>query len=222
MTLRELIRVEHRVVRAVSLDVDLGDPDVLRGYSPGAHVVDALRRITIALQDGARTRAWSITGPYGAGKSSFAHLLCSLLAATNDESHCVSSRLIRATDKQLAETLARERRRLEIDARGVIPAVVVAEREPITRALLRGLARGAEAYWKRGPGRKPALLHRLRGAVERGASDPRAALSALDELIDYAPVLVVVDEFGKNLEYAADLKRDGDLYILQQLAERFS
>lgn len=220
-TLRELVRVEHRVVRAVSLDVDLGDPDVLRGYSPGAHVIDALRRVTIALQDGARTRAWSITGPYGAGKSSFAHLLCSLLAATSDESHRVASRLIRAADKQLAETLARERRRLGIDARGIIPAVVVAEREPIMRALLRGLARGAEAYW-RGPGRKPALLHRLRAAVERGESAPHAVSSVLEELIDYAPVLVVVDEFGKNLEYAADLKTDGDLYILQQLAERFS
>jgi hypothetical protein len=220
-TLRDLIRVEHRVVRAVSLDVDLGDPDVLRGYSPGAHVIDALRRVAVSLQDGARTRAWSITGPYGAGKSSFAHLLCSLLAATDADSHRVASRLIRAVDKQLAETVARERRRLAIDARGIIPAVVVAEREPITHALLRGLARGAELYWA-GPGRKPAVLHRLREALERGESDSRGVFSVLDELIEYAPVLVVVDEFGKNLEYAADSKREGDLYILQQLAERFS
>src|SRR5437763_11849830 len=109
--LLDLSRVEHRLVRAVSLDADLGDPEVLRGYSPGAHVIDALRRVAVSLQDGARTRAWSITGPYGAGKSSFAHLLCSLLAATDAEPRRVASRLIRAADKQLAETVARERRR---------------------------------------------------------------------------------------------------------------
>jgi hypothetical protein len=216
-----VIRVEHRAVRAVSLDADLGDPEVLRGYSPGAHVIDALRRVAVSLQDGARTRAWSITGPYGAGKSSFAHLVCSLLAGADAESHRVATRLIRAEDKQLADTVARERRRLAIDARGIIPAVVVAEHEPITQALLRGLARGAELYWG-GPGRKPALLHRLREALERGESNSRDVFSVLDELIEHAPVLVVVDEFGKNLEYAADLRTEGDLYILQQLAERFS
>jgi hypothetical protein len=219
--LRELIQVEHRAVRAVSLDADLGDPDVLRGYSPGAHVIDALRRITTALQDGARTRAWSITGPYGAGKSSFAHLVCSLLAEANSELQRTAQGLIRAADRQLAETLTRERRRQGIDADGIIPAVVVAEQEPIARALLRGLLRGAEAYWTR-PGRKPALLHRLRDSVERGDHDPQVALSLLEQLIEYAPALVIVDEFGKNLQYAADLKRDGDLYLLQQLAERFS
>jgi hypothetical protein len=220
-TLRELIHVEHRVVRAVSLEADLGDADVLRGYSPGEHVIDALRRVTIALQDGPRTRAWSITGPYGAGKSSFAHLVCSLLAATKDESHRLASELISGTDKQLAETLARERRRLGIHQRGIIPAVVVAERESITHALLRGITHGAESYW-RGPGRKPALLHRLERAVEHAEARPQEVLALLEELIEHAPVLVVVDEFGKNLEYAADLKREGDLYILQQVAERFS
>jgi hypothetical protein len=197
-TLRELVRVEHRVVRAVSLDADLGDAEVLAGYSPGAHVLDALRRTTIAFQDGARTRAWSITGPYGAGKSSFAHLLCSLLAASDDESHRAAIRLLRVADKQLVDTLARERHRIGIEARGIIPAVVVAERESITRALLRSLTRGAESYWS-GPGRKPTLLHRLRDAVERGEDEPQAVLPLLEELIEFAPVLVVVDEFGKNL-----------------------
>lgn len=55
--LSELVEVRHRSVRAVYLDTDLRDPDVLRGYSPGAHVIDALRRITISLQDEPRTRA---------------------------------------------------------------------------------------------------------------------------------------------------------------------
>ena len=34
-----------------------------------------------------------------------------------------------------------------------------------------------------------------------------------------APVLLVIDEFGKNLEAFADARGDADLYLLQQLAE---
>ncbi len=46
-------------------------------------------------------------------------------------------------------------------------------------------------------------------------------LRVFDKLIETAPVLVVVDELGKNLEYAAE-HASSDLYLLQQLAERVS
>ncbi len=219
--LRELIDVRHRSVRAVNLEEDLHDQQVLTGYAPGAHVIDALRRITVALQDGPRSRAWSITGPYGSGKSSFAHLLCSLLAPKAAPTQRTASKLLRAADSQLEGTLARERRRLDIDRRGVILAVVSAEREPIATAVVRALHHGAELYWS-GPGRKPDLVHRLRTAVHQRPHTAEAVLAVIDELSAVAPVLVVVDELGKNLEYAADRSADGDLHLLQRLAERLS
>ncbi len=219
--LSELIEIHHRVVRAVSLESDLRDPDVLRGYSPGAHVIDALRRIAVSFQDGPRTRAWSITGPYGAGKSSFAHLLCAVLAAKQEPTHPAAMKLLRAADPQLSETLNRERRRLGIEQRGVICAAVVAEREPVTRALLRGLYQGANWYWS-GPGRKPAVVHRLSEASAKQSVSAEVIFALLDELAVHAPVFVIVDELGKNLDYAADRTSDGDLYVLQQLAERLS
>jgi hypothetical protein len=219
--LSDVIEVRHRSVRAVNLDADVRDPDVLRGYSPGAHVVDALRRITIALQDDPRTRAWSITGPYGAGKSSFAHLVCSLLGRQKEPTYIEAVKLLRATDPQLTETLQRERRRLGIESRGVIPAAVAGERESITQALLRALHRGAELYWS-GPGGKPAVLTELREAVRLDEASSELVFLFLDELTVHAPVLIIVDELGKNLEYAADRPSDGDLYVIQRLAERFS
>lgn len=219
--LSALVEVHHRSVRAVNLDTDLRDPGVLRGYSPGDHVIDALRRIAVSFQDEPRTRAWSITGPYGSGKSSFAHLLCSLLACASEPAHKAATTLIFATDPQLGETVARERERLGIAERGAIPAAVAAERESITHALLRALCRGAELYWS-GPGRKPDVLHELRGAAGSRAPSTELVFSFLDELTAHAPVLVVVDELGKNLDYAAERPSEGDLYILQRLAERFS
>jgi hypothetical protein len=219
--LSELIEVRHRSVRAVNLDSDLGDPDVLRGYSPGAHVIDALRRITISLQDDPRTRAWSITGPYGAGKSSFAHLLCSLLGPQSEPTYEAALEVMSVADPQLTDTITRERLRLGIEDRGIIPAAIAAERESITQALLRALCRGAELYWT-GPGRKPDVLHELRDTMLSSKPSPELVFSCLDNLAAHAPVLVIVDELGKNLEYAADRPSDGDLYVLQRLAERFS
>lgn len=219
--LSDLITVRHRSVRAVNLDEDLHDPEVLAGYAPGAHVIDATRRVAIALQDGSRTRAWSITGPYGSGKSSFAHLLCSLLAPKGEATQRQATKLLRDADSQLADTIARERRRLGVERRGLILAAVCAEREPISSALLRALHRGAELYWA-GPGRKPDLLHRLRSAAAKRQRSPDTVLGLFEELSRTAPVLVIVDELGKNLEYAADRSADGDLYLLQRLAERLS
>jgi hypothetical protein len=219
-SLQSLISVNHRSVRAVNLEEDLQDPHVLTGYTPGAHIIDALRRITVSLQQGPRSRAWSITGPYGSGKSSFAHLLCSLLAPKATPAQLAATKLLRVADPQLAETITRERRRLDIDRRGLILATVSAEREPIARALLRGLRRGAELHWS-GPGRKPDIVHRLRSLGDDEIA-PDLILDLFEELALTAPVLIVVDEFGKNLEYASHRNADGDLYLLQRFAERLS
>lgn len=217
--LRDVIEVRHRSVRAASLDEDLGDLEVLRGYVLGEHVLDGLRRIAISLQDEPRTRAFSITGPYGSGKSSFALLLCALLAPKTDAAHRHAVKLLREADPQLADTFARERRRLKIGERGVIPAIVTAHREPVAVALLRALKRGADTYWSRG--RKPALVRRLQSAIEAEEHDQEFVLAVFDELIATAPVIVIVDELGKNLEYAAE-HSGSDLYLLQQLAEKIS
>lgn len=219
--LNELLTVRHRSVRAVNLDEDLRDPEVLTGYAPGAHVIDALRRITAAMQEGARTRAFSITGPYGSGKSSFGHFLCSLFGPKGEAVHGAAARLLGEIDPQLAETTARERRRLGADRRGLILATVSAKREPISEALLRALHHGAERYWS-GPGRKPDVLHELREAASKPTNGSERALRLFEELAATTPVLLIVDELGKNLEYASDREADGDLHLLQMLAERLS
>jgi hypothetical protein len=219
LRLEDVIEVRHRSVRAVSLDVDRSDPEVLRGYVAGEHVLDALRRVAISLQPEPRTRAFSITGPYGSGKSSFALLLSALLSPKSDPAHRAAIKLLRQADPQLADTFVRERRGLGVSDRGLISAMVTAHREPISAALLRALCRGAEEFWKKGG--KPSLLRRLREAVEADEHDQGFVLGVFDELSETAPVLVVVDELGKNLEYAAEHPGD-DLYLLQQLAERLS
>lgn len=220
--LSNYITVEPRNVRAVNLESDLGSGEVLRGFSAGAHVIDATRQIVTGLQDGARSRAWSITGPYGAGKSTFAIFLAALFGDAGDPAQTTARRLLRGVDRQLADVLARERKRVGLAERAIIPALAVARREPTALALSRALLFGATRATASRRGRKPGYVHDLADAVERRTADPELVFRATEELAELGPLLIVVDELGKTLEYAADGSGEADLYLLQQLAERFS
>src|SRR5207253_2332703 len=67
-----LISVNTRFTRSVSLVRDAGLPDALRGYILTPTGRDVLHRLADALRGESATRAWSLTGPYGSGKSAFA------------------------------------------------------------------------------------------------------------------------------------------------------
>jgi hypothetical protein len=218
-SLADVIEIGHRSVRAVNLEEDLRDPGVLGGYVLGDHVLEALRRIAVSFQAEPRVRSFSVTGPYGSGKSSFALLLCALLGPKEEQTHKMAARLLRAADPQLADTFTRERRNLGIAERGLIPAMVTAQSEPVPMAVLRALRRGSEIYW--GRSRRPVAVRRLAEVVEGGRATPDQVLELYDRLVETAPVFLIIDELGKNLEYVSD-HSGSDLYLLQQLAERVS
>ena len=56
---------------------------LLDAYIFSEKSADALNRILDSVNDRGSTKAFSITGPYGTGKSSFAILLRSLLSSAN-------------------------------------------------------------------------------------------------------------------------------------------
>lgn len=222
----DLVHIEHRNARSVSVERELTSTSPLDGFVATERVQDAVRRFLAACEGKPTVRAWSITGPYGAGKSSFAHFLAALLGPTDDATFKLALRILKTAAPESARSLARTRRDLGVADRGFIRAVVTAERVPVSSTIAQALSNGAEDYWGRRRGRRPNVLHELNevSALARSGqhADPRFVLDALDELADVAPVLLVVDELGKALEYAAATSREGDLYLLQQLAERFS
>jgi len=67
--LRELYKVSERFRRSVNVAADFGHDDALDGYVITSLSKAILLRISAGLAGEARSRAWSITGPYGAGKS---------------------------------------------------------------------------------------------------------------------------------------------------------
>lgn len=70
-TLDALVVVSPRFARSISLVRDVHRLDALDGYVLTATGRDILRRLADALRGDSPTRAWSLTGPYGSGKSAF-------------------------------------------------------------------------------------------------------------------------------------------------------
>ena len=222
--LDELVSVRGRFARSVRLDKDAGQAAQLEGYLPTGRSLEVVRRLVQAMLREDGTRAFSITGPYGSGKSSLALFINSLLGHEADGAHKAAVDLLREYEGGLIDDLFEARRALEAGPSGFIRAVVTApQREPITTTVLRSLKRGAS----RGRVSK-GIRHTIDRALERAESERYAAPSfreirdILEQLTSTGrkkPVLLIVDEFGKNLEAYAESGREGDLYLLQELAE---
>ena len=210
------IRPQFR--RSINLERDR-DETAVDDYIPTARAIEVLRRLTDAMRRNGSARAFSLTGPYGAGKSSFALFLGALLGADGDPITSAARGRLELFAPEVLEDLGRAAQSFGAGEHGFIRAVAMAQREPVALTVARALNHGAERLWGgRGPRR---LRAQLREATEKPAA-ARDLASLMAELAEHAPLLIILDEFGKNLEYFAQRPDDGDIFLIQELAERIS
>jgi hypothetical protein len=213
------ISVAGSGLRSINLERDVR-MDKLNHVLVDGRAQDTLGRITAAMEDPARTRAWSLTGPYGSGKSTLALLIDSLLGMPGGR-HTQATQLIAEANPALARRLSSARDKLASD--GFLTAVTTARQEPFTKTLNRALFSCANRRWSTGkPPRRVAAG--LKPLTAPGASSSEY-LAAITALASEAPVLLIIDEFGNTLEYLAtrsdpdgqDVR--GDIFLLQEIAE---
>lgn len=102
VTLDKLVVIRTRFGRSISLVRDIERPDAGEGYILTPTGRDVLRRLADALRGHSTTRAWSLTGPYGSGKSALALFASQLL--TGDEPVRRHARKLLATaDAELSD-----------------------------------------------------------------------------------------------------------------------
>ena len=77
--LSELFHVASRFHRSVHLERDFYTGNALEGYVLTVTARETLQRVITALEDESTSKAWSLTGPYGSGKSAFALFTAKLL-----------------------------------------------------------------------------------------------------------------------------------------------
>ncbi|MCA9563293.1 MAG: hypothetical protein KC561_07380, partial [Myxococcales bacterium] len=193
------------------------------GYILTGRALDVVGRVARSLARGNGSNAFSITGPYGTGKSSFAIFLDSLLGPVSDESLAALD-LLTGADPETARLLAGLSD--AIGGRGFIRAIVTASREPISVTIVRAIQSGITRFepvtdTERYNQLKMQVDEAVAGLADRTRALPsnRFIVDAIAQLSEFAPVLLIIDEFGKNLEAFADSRSEADLYLLQELAE---
>ena len=226
VALADYIAVVGRFARSASLERDIARHEPLNGYVVTARALDVVERIAATAANGAAGGAWSLTGPYGSGKSSLA-LLLDAAFGERDATRAAATELIEATSPAVADLLARAHQARGTDERGFHRAVVTASREPLHYTLLRALQSAViRAYGTIPSPRTFRAAKTLKTALADAESDdprrvgpsPADLLEVARCLAEDAPLLLIIDEFGKNLEAIGD-GSDADPYLLQQLAE---
>jgi len=205
VALSDLVRVQPRFVRSANLQRDACSAEALSMYVLSPHALQSIRR----LLDGITLSqyAWTLTGPYGSGKSLFALFLSSLLHRQHPL-HSLAARRLRQADAMLAEMASQ--------LPGFRPVLAVGRRASPAQCILEALLITPDV---------PLELRRecerlVTEAVEHSALDD-AVVRCIKQLARHwkAPLLLVLDEMGKPLEYVALHPEMGDPFLLQQLAE---
>lgn len=216
MTLSASVATRGRFSRSINVEHAHGRSAV-DGYLPTGRALDVIRRVDRALNAPNGGRAFSITGPHGSGKSSLATFLSALLGPARASERAAAEAILAEADPELAASIAAAHERLGTTSKGFVRAVAVADREPVTATVARALALGAQHYFARS--RRNPVPAAWADPVLGAKLTPREVRDALAALSGHAPVLLLIDEFGKNLEAYAESSRDGDPYLLQQVAE---
>lgn len=192
-----LIDVNRQFQRSIQLDADLSRADALDSYICQPSARKALSVIAHHL-NASQQRAFTLTGPYGGGKSTLALALGQLAGG---------SRAVRQHARQALEVEAHD----EINSafgRGkawlVLP--VVGRRQSAEEAI-------SQAIDQHSPRRGPKLMR-------SGRRDITAELVRRVDDNKYGGVLLILDELGKLLEAAA--AQGEDIYLFQELSEAAS
>jgi hypothetical protein len=207
-TLADFVAPKPRFGRSANVERDRG-AHAVDGYVPTGRAIDVVKRVAEGLLDARLGRTFSITGPHGGGKSSLAVFIAALLSADTAPEYKVSIALLRSADKDAARLVTKARKHCGIEKTGFVSATAAARNESVTKTISRAISIGASQAF----GQHQAI-------VELRATQSEAdVLQGLQAICAERPTLLIIDEFGKNLEAYARAKGDGDPYLLQEIAE---
>lgn len=212
-SLSEVVHPNRRFSRSINAERDQGG-EALLGYLPTGRAVDVVSRVSRGFADASAGRAFSITGPHGGGKSSLAVFIDALLGPAGQGPRETALDLVSTVDKAVADMTRQGLTALDPQGLGFVRAIVTAHREPIRKTVARALHAAAERDL--GPRQRTIPKHFIDPTRDLDAAE---ILDAVTQVTLIRPAFLLIDEFGKNLEAYMDSGADGDLYLLQQLAE---
>ncbi len=225
--LSDIFQVKGRFRRSVHLERDFYTDNALDGYILTVTAREVVTRVVSTLENGTTSKAWSLTGPYGSGKSAFALFAAKLLGNPEALTTQQALALLKRGDASLYERFMGTNGSGKKTLYGFCPVLISGERAPLPIALLRGLEDGLKNFGISSTTSLQRKIRKLLKTAETNDSLPQASeITALFELATRAikknggsGLLLVIDELGKFLEHAAQHPAQSDVFVLQTLAE---
>lgn len=207
-----LFRIKNRFLRSVRLERDFEDPDALDNYVATEFVQDCVNRLAQGVKPKSGQRAWRMTGDYGSGKSSFALLMSHWFAGQEAN---IPSRIRKVTSYG----------KCGVASPDYVPVLVTASRQALSKSIVGALSHALQEQF--GARSKRQIITRLKeaSAQEEPPTDEQTLELILDantEIITEEKgkgLVLIVDELGKFLEFAAQRPEAQDVFFLQSLAE---
>ena len=218
LPLSEIVRVRESGLRSINVEYDLNSQKVIEGYVLTGQAISSLNRIIAGLINGGKSRAWTLTGPYGSGKSYFGLFLMNLLCK-DQMVHNFTLDLIKGIDDNLVNQINRSIF-LENNL-GLLPIPVTGYRASIHECIKHGIDKALHRL----PDSSGVQLALVDIVGWNSTTNTREILASFETLINvakehgYQGIVLVFDELGKALEYSATQPDDTDIYLLQALAE---
>jgi hypothetical protein len=228
MRLNEVVAIAPRYTRSVNLERDIEDATAVAGYLLTPVGIDFLRRIQRVVTGAPGPRAWSITGPYGSGKSAFLLFLANLLSGTRTLGAAESQKILKSGSPDLASDLLDQRKLDAIRPAGFCPVLVSGSAGPIAPSLLESTIRDVGRFTKKTDRlRAWSGIQKLARDCRRGAAVNLTTVVATIKQLTVElrkaekchGIIIVADELGKFLEFGAHHPEENDIFLLQLLAE---
>jgi hypothetical protein len=213
-----------RFFRSINAEHDHYDATALEGYLATAGARRVLNRIAPARTSMTGSRSWTLTGPYGTGKSAFCAFAAQLFAPSGFPGHTEARAVLRRADEDAFDGVSATPKSFH----GLWPVVITGSREPIQVAFLRGLRTSlGHLQGKIEPSVLRHITRLLNDAVSGKTVGDREIVEALEKVVQAvcidtraaSGIFIVVDELGKLLEFASSHPAQSDLYVLQHIAE---
>lgn len=211
----ELFNIRSRFLRSAHLERDFQDPNVLSSYVVTDFARACVGRLASGLKPNSGQRAWRMTGDYGSGKSSFALLLAHWFAGRDN-----------AFPPQIRRVVGFHQ--FGVTRPHFVPVLVTCSRQALGTSILKSLHTILSRIYERGA--KSKLVLEARGLLEAGKEPTEDQVFQLILKVNSRIIvdskgkglLLILDELGKFLEFAALHPQRQDVFLLQRLAEAAS
>ncbi|MCK9608995.1 MAG: DUF6079 family protein [Methylomonas sp.] len=219
--MKDIVQVDTHYTRSINLERDAESSDVLRAYIPTSRAVQTLDKIAQTFNQKSMPRAWSLVGPYGSGKSSFAAFLAHLLENQERTNSVLAEEILQRHTPEVAEKFTA----CTQDSNAYCIVLLTGSPESLSKRFVQTLYQAAVGYFAEiDTEGMPSIVHDLEQARHqaRTTSEIIKLLKKLREAVSQVSgkgILIVIDELGKFLEYEARHQGSNDIFLLQALSE---